>query len=342
MVLRHKYSHDDNKYFKTTAMHSEHQKPLKRELQDLNEEDLKILKEEYNTYAFLVMKKDKIVIEKYFDDTTAKSTFNPFSATKTIVSILFGIALDKQYITSIDDKVDKYFPTSGLANSTLKDVLRMESGLGLPYPHWLLTFGRDYFASNLTQRAEGLKPQYESGKYWVYSNMNTQTISQVIERATHLKLSQFAQEHLWKYISTADAEWCMDESDNVKAYCCFYMTSEDFLRLGKLVLDKGSFNNNQIISTEYLSKVFVADGTAQILVHNSSNIKNEWYGLQGWRMSIDNHEVKYFSGIGGQLVIIIEDLDLVISRFGFDKSVNLRRTVEPLVRRLVYVAEHYL
>ena len=86
--------------------------------------------EKYGTVAYLVIQDDSIRYEEYREDWTPQKLSNIFSATKSIVGLLVGIAYDEGFIESLDDKVSKYLPEFGEGDKiTIRNLLTMSSGL---------------------------------------------------------------------------------------------------------------------------------------------------------------------------------------------------------------------
>ena len=85
----------------------------------------------YNTAAYLVTRHGKILYEEYWGKSTDSTNYNIFSASKSIISLLVGIAMDKGFIISENELANKYIPEWGdkYGSITIKDLLTMSSGL---------------------------------------------------------------------------------------------------------------------------------------------------------------------------------------------------------------------
>jgi CubicO group peptidase (beta-lactamase class C family) len=106
----------------------------------------------YSIETIMVLNKNKIVLEEYYNNNNENNKYNLFSATKSIVSLCIGILQDRKLL-SINDKVIKYLPFLPLKNdTTIKDILQMSSGYAIPkiLPK-MVDMGLDYFAYNLTE-----------------------------------------------------------------------------------------------------------------------------------------------------------------------------------------------
>ena len=163
----------------------------------------------------------------------------------------------------------------------------------------MVDMGIDYFSYNLTDRLINYKVGLNPGEYFLYSNLNTQILGLLIEKLSGQKLNEFIYENIYKYIGREKAIWSTDRCGNIKAFCCLFLKNEDFLRFGKLVLDKGRIGDKVIISEQYINMVFTPD--YKLIDIREGGDKNYFYGLQGWTINThDGHKIKFFWGIQGQ------------------------------------------
>lgn len=271
------------------------------------------------TIAFLVIKDDSIRYEEYRDGFSDTSTTNSFSMAKTFVGILAGIAIEEGKIKSLDQPVSDYFAQfkDGIgANLTIRHLVTMSSGINFDedYVNPFAYPAAAYYGSDLQKLTLKYKVTEQPGKTFKYLSGNTALLSFIIEKATGKTLSEYASEKLWNPIEAEhDASWSLDRKDGVeKAYCCFNSNARDFARIGKLYLDSGIWNGNQIVPKDYvLESIRPAD-----LVEESGSPNNE-YGYAWWIIpSFKNHYVYYARGILGQYIFVIPDKKMVVVRLG--------------------------
>jgi CubicO group peptidase (beta-lactamase class C family) len=270
------------------------------------------------TKAFLVFKDDQIIYEKYWEGHKKETVSNSFSAAKTVVALLIGIALDEGKIKSLDEPVSAYIPeftAGGKDKITIRHLLMMASGLDWqesgknPFSENAESYyGTDLYGLVTHQHrieAPGRRFEYQSG--------NSQLLGYILEKATKKDLSQYAQEKIWNKIgSEQPAFWSLDkEKGDEKAFCCMYATARDFGRLGKLISQGGQWNDEQVISKSYLTEMVQNPRLA-----TEEGVPNSRYGLHIWTYTHRQEPVYYCRGILGQYIIAIPNKNLVIVRLG--------------------------
>jgi CubicO group peptidase (beta-lactamase class C family) len=273
--------------------------------------------------AFLVIKNDSILFEKYWEGYSRNSTTNSFSMAKTFVSILTGIAIDEGKIQSVDQKVGDFldeFKKGDNQKVTIKHLLTMSSGIDFD-ENYVSPFAYPaaaYYGSDIRKLTlEDYKVTEEPGKVFKYLSGNTELLALVLEKATGKTLSEYASEKLWKPMGADNpAYWGVDRSDGVeRAYCCFNSNARDFARFGKLYLNKGNWNGTQLVSEEYVeNSITPAD------LNDISGKRNDKYGYSWWLVNYRSENIFYARGILGQYIIVIPQKNAVVVRLGHKRD----------------------
>jgi CubicO group peptidase (beta-lactamase class C family) len=284
------------------------------------------------TTAFLIVKNNEIIYEKYWKGYNKDAKSGSFSAAKSIVSLLAGIALDEGKIKSIDEPVGNYLPEFSkgpAAHLTIKDVLTMSSGIDWDesYSSLFSITTKSYFGNDLEGLMRGVRVVEVPGRRFNYQSGNTQILGQIVTKATGKKLAEYASEKLWKPLGAESAAlWSLDRKDGMeKAFCCFNTTARDFARLGQLVLNGGTFAGKRVISAPYLAQ---ATSPATWLVDEAGK-PVDFYGYQFWIMHHRGMTIPMARGILGQYIIIIPQKNAVIVRLG-EKRIEEKKHQVPL------------
>jgi len=277
--------------------------------------------ESIRTVGFLVIKNNKLLYENYWGDFDERHSTNSFSAVKSLVSLLIGIAVEEGHIGSIDDKVGDYlqgFNQNGKEAITIRHLLTMSSGLNWsesganPFSN----NAEAYYGKDLVGLINGLKAISPPGVEFKYQSGNTQILGFILEAATGQPIAEYTEKALWSKIGAEhDAYWNLDdENGKAKAFCCFYATPRDYAKLGQLIIDRGLWGGQQVVPADYIDACFVPadiDDKGKPLAR---------YGLHWWVLNYNGLDVFYARGISGQYVIAIPSEDIVIVRTGWKRE----------------------
>ena len=300
-------------------------------------ENLKTLSEEQNAYheqyesvAYVVVKQGKIVAEKYWEDFSEETISNSFSMSKSIVSILVGIAIDQGKIKSLDEKASDYIPElkgTDKENVTIKHLITMSTGIdfGESYSNPFGFQAKTYYGEDLFETTLEYPLTKAPGSEYLYQGGNSLLLAKIVENAVGKPVSEYAQEMLWKKLGAEhDALWNLDEENGFeKASCCYYATAKDFARLGELYLCHGNWKGEQIVSSEW-----VHNSIQPINLPDTSGTNVDFYGYQWWLYDHSGLKTYSMRGMDGQYVIVVPEKELVIVRLGRnrpDKDNNKER-----------------
>lgn len=307
----------------------------------LSESDAHYL-DSLHTVSFLVIRRDSIVFESYRDGWNDTLTSNIYSATKTIVGLLAGIALDEGKIHSLDDPVSRYIPIYNKgrqADVTLRHLLTMSGGMAWDeaYASLFSVTTHGYYGNDLYELVTGLDVVDQPGVQYSYRSGETQLLAFVIEAATRQTLSEYAEEKLWKPMQAErDAYWLLDKKDgDEKAFCCFHTTARDVARFARLLLHHGNWHGRQLVSETYMDE----------LMRPASYLKDQWgkdtlsyYGFQTWIMNYHGMRCPYLRGMLGQYIIAIPDQDAIVVRLGRKRCDIYNREITTDITRYMDIA----
>ena len=270
------------------------------------------------TVAFLVIKNDSISYEEYWDGYSDSSYSNSFSMAKSIISILVGVAIDEGKISSVKDPVGKYIPeysNGELAKITIEDLLRMASGLNFheSYATPINQTTDAYYGNNLKKLMYSLKAEKPAGVEFKYKSGDAQLLGLVLSAATGKSNAAYASEKLWSKIGAEhDAKWSIDHTNgDEKAFCCFYSNARDFARIGKLYLQKGRWETQQLVDSNWVNQSILSNG-----LNDENGNKTDYYGYQWWVLKNANYPAFYCRGILGQYIVVVPSKNTIIVRLG--------------------------
>lgn len=270
------------------------------------------------TVAFLVIRKDSILFEHYVKGYSRESVVPSFSAAKSVVSILIGCAIEDGYIASVDESITNYIPElseRGMDHVTIKHLLQMTSGIKFN-ESYINPFGHAaayYYGRNLRKQIFKMKLEDEPGTKFHYKSGDTQVLGLILERALKTRpITAYLQEKLWTPLGMEyDASWSLDRKDDglEKTFCCLNAVALDFAKIGRLYLNYGNWNGQQIVP-----EAWVRESTRQ----DTSDGSASHYQYQWWLISDEGDYMA--QGILGQYVYIHPEKELIIVRLGKNYS----------------------
>ena len=288
-------------------------------------EFIKPINDKLGTVAYVVIKNDSIIFEEYWNGYSADSSSNSFSMAKSWISTLVGIAIKEGKIESINQKACDFLPEfceGDNSKITIKHLLTMSSGLDWDedYQDPLGQTAEAYFAPNLKKQMMRLKAVEPPGEIFKYHSSCSQLLAFIVESATGQSVNEYTSEKLWKPMGAKHpALWNTDtKRGDEKAFCCINSNARDFGRLGKLYMNQGNWNGEQILDSNYVKE---ATSAANLLDEDGN--KNINYGYQFWIANRKGLDVYYTRGLWGQYVICMPEKDMIIVRLGRNYGFHL-------------------
>ncbi len=277
-----------------------------------------IIKEEYkNMNGMLVVQKDNVIFENYYNGHSPNDAFHIASVTKTIISTLIGICVDKGYIKSVNQKVMEFFPEYNVHSSeiTVRHLLTMTA----PYPFldWQepleeLCTQQDWVQYTLNRIGQG----GEIGAF-KYSSAGAHLLSAIITSATGKSAREFANEHLFQLLGMREIPnynmkafgfddlfgkdvkgWVHDPNGISTGGWGLTLTARDMAKFGQLYLKEGIYNGKQILAKSWIKE--------------STTMNPNHYGYLWWLREEDGIFSYCAMGDGGNVICCIPKRDLVV------------------------------
>lgn len=252
-----------------------------------------------NHYALLIVRNDSIIYEKYNEGISDTTLLPSFSVAKSFVSTLVEIAYEEGKIQNLDEPITNYLPEllrrdKRFRNINIQHVLDMRSGIQSSENYYnpmsdVLRLG---FGKNIARKALRISIEKEPNTGFEYKSINTQLLGMIIERATGTKLQDYYAEKIQKPLQFEhSASWIYDDEKHktLRAFCCMNLTARDYAKFGRLILNKGNWNGQQIIRKEWVDILFNND-----TLKNNFGYKNQWWKEVRYKLFSDSIVAKQF------------------------------------------------
>lgn len=315
----------------------------------------KIINSDYNNIAgMVVLKNSKTLYENYFNECNTTSRIHVYSVTKSIISILIGIAMDKGHIQSINQKILDFFPDyevkrreKTIQNIALKDLLTMTAPYKFkfaPYTYIRYFMSDDYLKFTL----DLLGGNEQVGKFRYTPLVGPDILSGIIMKATGQSVFDFATENLFSPLGitvednvifhSAREQKAFNKSKNISGWVAdragintagwgLTLSPTDMAKIGQLYLDGGMWNGRQIVSTKWIN-----ESTTEQSRWEKINLP---YGYLWW--VVDDKEHSYAAmGDGGNAIYINTNKKIVISIASLftskvkDRIEFIKKYIEPI------------
>lgn len=294
----------------------------------IKELDMKIESDYGNIAGIIVQKNGMKIYENYFNGYAADNAIHVYSVTKSVFSVLIGIAIDKGCIKSVDQKVLDFFPDytveageKTIQQITIKNLLTMTA----PYKYETEPYEKFFESENPIQDALDLLGGDKAIGEFNYSAVGgTHILSGILVNATGQPVLDFAvenlfsplginvkhnivlhnkEEHLAVINDKNTSGWVVDPQGNNVASWGLFLMPEDMGKVGQLYLNGGMWGGKQIVSTEW-----VAESTMK------HSLCAEWgnldYGYLWWIFGGDCYAAM---GDGGNVIYVNVKKNMVIS-----------------------------
>jgi len=240
------------------------------------------------------------------------------SVSKSVVSLLVGIALDRKLIGSIDDAVFSYFPEYSDLRTPEKDLIKIEhlltmtSGLAwneeAPYNSPANTEQAMYGSSEPYRYVLERKTSEKPGEIWRYSSGDTMLLGAILQKVSGQSLSDFARDALFKPLGIEASEWTrVSASGEHAAGGGLRLRPRDMAKIGQLILEKGIWKGERIVSAKWI------EDSVRPLYRGWGND----HGYQWWtevsRVGSRNYRWIAAWGLGGQRIFIVPEAGLVVA-----------------------------
>jgi CubicO group peptidase (beta-lactamase class C family) len=266
-------------------------------------------------YGLLVVKNGHLIAEGYFNEGSVEQKARLQSATKSVTSALVGIALDQGCLSSVEQKMLDFFPeVAGQITDpkkeqiTIGDMLQMRAGFPWEESHPALWDG--LLSGHYLPLIEKFPLTADPGTEFQYSNLTSNWLGIIVDRACGTNLKSYAEESLFLPLGVEVGEWGTDWEGHNNGCGDLHLTARDMAKFGLLYLDDGEYEGNQIIPTDWVHDSLQT--YSEDAWDNVGRFHDIGSGYHWWSARAGEHRVNFAWGHGGQLIVLVDDLDLVV------------------------------
>ncbi len=267
--------------------------------------------------AMLVTRHGQPVFEQYWNGFDKDTLHDMRSATKSVTSLLVGIAIDQHSLGGVDDTLASWlaadYPGAPALSRglVLENLLTMRSGLACndwdaasPGMETNMYKAQDWVAFWLD-----LSQKYVPDTVTSYCTGNPVVLGHVLANATHQSVTAFAQARLLGPLGITSAVWnTYDNGTQTDTGGHMHMRPRDMVKIGQLALQRGQWNGTQLVSSAWMDV-----STSRITEFDDD--PDDGYGYLWWHGSVSWQgqplDMFYANGAGGQYIFVVPQLDLV-------------------------------
>jgi len=268
-----------------------------------------------NIHSILLIKKGKLILEEYFWGYHRNLIHSVQSVTKSVTSILIGIAKDQEEKIVLDGKLTTYLPeykdlisNNGKSEITLEHLLTMRAGLEWNEMHAPSSLKHMIESSDAIKYVLERKLVDPPGQRFFYSTGLSTVLGRILKNTTGSDAVQYADAHLFTPLGITDYYWGKVADGSISTGAALFLRPRDMAKLGYLFLKDGAWKDKQIVSKKWVRESIYPHVTGDL-------ISGTGYGYQWWRGTtrIGDRDIDafYAAGHGGQFIVQIPSLDVI-------------------------------
>lgn len=265
--------------------------------------------------SLLVVEKGALVAEGYFGEGGIDSEDLLQSVTKSIVSALVGLAVEDGCLDSIDRPIMAYFPEyadriedARKNEVTVRQLLQMRGGF--PWEETEAWLWEALLTGDDVRLIVEFPLVTDPGTAFHYSNLSSHWLGVIVARACGTDLRAFAEARLFEPLGIEAGFWRQDADGYYIGMGDLNLRARDAATFGLAYLNGGRHDGVQVIPADWVRDSLQrhTDGSWDDLVF----FRDVGYGYQWWSATAGAHRVDFAWGHGGQLIVLVPGLDLVV------------------------------
>ncbi|QHO77494.1 hypothetical protein ACH79_37560 [Bradyrhizobium sp. CCBAU 051011] len=263
---------------------------------------------QYPSARALVLARGNCILHEYYAKNSPEEQWPVHSVTKSVLSILVGIAIDKGLLR-LDQKLPELVVEATerpidprAADITLRDLLTMSSGFDA---HEMVEVS-GVWSSSLWMIRRTVK--HTPGTHFYYDDEGTNLIAIILRRAVGGNIAEFAKNELFAPLQIDRYFWAVDKDGNLPGFSGLLLTGRGMAKIGLLYLQQGRWRERQVVSEAY-----VLDSTRKHIDGSMPGLQ-AGYGYLWWtRPTRDGSPAYFVSGYDSQLIVNFPDRNLVMA-----------------------------
>ncbi len=268
-------------------------------------------------YSLLVIKNGYLIAEDYFNKGSVDQKYRVQSATKSVTSALVGIALSQGCLSNVNQKMLDFFPE--MINQitdprkkqiTIRHLLQMRGGYPWEESHPDLWKG--LLSGHYPPLIEEFPLVSDPGTRFHYSNLTSNWLGIIVDRVCGKNLKAFAEKHLFSPLDMKAGKWGQDAEGHNNGCGDLHLTARDAAKFGLLYLNDGEYEGKQILSTDWVRDSLQTYSVDEAFVKKIGHFRDIGYGYHWWSTNAGEHHVNFAWGHGGQLIVLLKELDLIV------------------------------
>jgi len=271
-----------------------------------------------NIHSILVIENGQLCLEEYFAGYHRNLKHSVQSVTKSVTSILIGIAKYREGNIDLDRKLQSYlsenkdlFTGNEKAEITLDHVLTMRAGLEWNEMHMPTSLNEMIWSRDAIRYVLEQKLVDPPGKRFHYSTGLSTILGRVLKNTTGMNALQYAKKHLFKQLDIQDYFWGKTADGSISSGAALYLRPRDMAKLGYLYLNNGTWQGKRVIPEDW-----VRESIYPHVKGEKDMVSGAGYGYQWWSgpLKVIDQDINtyYAAGHGGQYIVQIPELDLII------------------------------
>ncbi|MCR9250853.1 MAG: beta-lactamase family protein [bacterium] len=241
-------------------------------------------KKDHKIHSLLIIRDGELLLESYFNNQEPDQQHDLRSATKSVISILMGIAIDEGFVGGVNDPISKYL-------SDHYDFSEDKSSIRINH---LLTMSTGMDCNDGDKSSKGQEDKVYKKKNWIqytldlpmindpaevskYCSMGTVLAAEIIEKSSGMSFPDFAQKYLFDPLGIKSPKWghTSKKSNIPSSAFRLYLKSRDFAKIAQLIINNGNWNDQQIVSSEWI----------QNSTSHKTELGNIPYGYLWWQIT---------------------------------------------------------